>query len=92
MSEHHFVITFDSVKKKWSWNVDTETSAFPEGTIYLNNKWVRSGTLDQDGETYNLDELASDVLGSVIQLMNTMYENEKPVLQDKVVSEMDGVS
>ena len=90
MSEHHFIVKFDSVNKKWSWDVDTEVSAFPEGTIYLNNKWERSGDITET-DIYNLDELASDVLGGAIQLMNTMFM-DKPVVEDKIVKEMDGVS
>jgi hypothetical protein len=94
MSEHHFVVKFDSVKKNWSWDIDTEVSAFPEGTIYLNNKWERSGNImDTDEKTYNLDELASGVLSSAIKLMNTMYQDfDKPVVENKIVKEMDGVS
>ena len=83
MSQHHFIIQFDSnadTEDKFSWAVEVEQGAFPDGAIYLpdSERWVRSSTntLDVDiAEASVLDNFASETIGSVINLLNNMYKN-----------------
>jgi hypothetical protein len=71
MSDHYFVVKYNDVTG-WEWDVETESAHFPEGTLYIDGKWVRSGDLfggDQH-KLYDIDEQASEQLGRAMDIMN----------------------
>lgn len=96
MSQHHFVVKFDIETRKWSWDTDTESAVFNDGTILLGDEWVKSGNIiDTHPNVYNLDEVCSTVLASALDIMNTSLkrnETEHLFFDKKQVTEMDGVS
>ena len=69
MSEHHFLINYDTKTSEWGWSVETEMSHFQEGTIWLDDeqKWVKN-KYSKDIQT--LDDNLADELGSAIHLLN----------------------
>ena len=96
MSEHHFVVKFDTDTRTWSWDVDAE-EVFTNGTIYLNNgEWISSGkAITKYPTVYDLDEVCGTVLSSALDLMNSSLKRNEvsiPQLEKKIVTEMDGVS
>lgn len=95
MSEHHFVVKFDTDTRTWSWDTETESAVFNDGTIYLDGDWVHSGdVMEKYPNVYDLDEVCSTVLSSALELMNQSLSrhNVIPQLEKKIVTEMDGVS
>lgn len=79
MSQHHFIIQFDSKEGEFSWAVETEQAVFPDGAIYLpeSERWVRSNINNLDSETETasvIDNTASETIGHVVNLLNTMYK------------------
>jgi hypothetical protein len=55
MSQHHFLIKYDTSNKEWSWDIETEMTLLPD-SIYLpeEDKWVKPNynkrieTMDND--------------------------------------------
>lgn len=105
--EHHFVVKFNAETRTWSWDTDTEDAVFNEGTIYINETWLRSGNIiESHPHIYQLDEICSKVLVNALDIMNmTLKETELfksvPPIENKIkyhiggkpqVTEMDGVS
>lgn len=70
MSVHHFVIKFDTEKKMWEWDTDTESIRF-QGCIYLSelDKWVNSAYSE---EVYDSDNAISEELGRAIFYLNKL--------------------
>jgi len=71
-TEHYFVVRYTE-GEGWSWDTDTESANFPDGTIYYPdlNKWEKSGSIyNSDELTYERDETASQQLGQAIRVMN----------------------
>lgn len=66
---HHFIVKY--VKGEgWSWDIETESAQFSEGTIYINGEgWKRSGNLF-DSPIYDADEEASSALCQALRIMN----------------------
>lgn len=70
MSQHHFIITYDS-DKGWEWDLEAENARFPEGTTYINGQWYPPYKLMNDQSyIYSRDEKAAQLLGEYLQLMN----------------------
>lgn len=41
MAIYHYVVEYDTEKKRWSWSADTENARFGEETIYDKNmEWI----------------------------------------------------
>ena len=72
-SVHHFIVTYTPATKRWNWDVEAESGAFPNGGVYLpdSDRWVNSSHTEH---IRDLDELASEQLGASIKIMN---ENPK---------------
>jgi hypothetical protein len=73
MSEHHFVIKFNTNNGRFDWDSDTESARFPEGAIYLSevNKWVDSSYNDSLNQ---IDTKAGEALSQTLNVLNLMYE------------------
>lgn len=70
MSQHHFIIAYDS-DKGWEWDRGSEQARFPEGTTYINGQWYPLHKLMNDQSyIYFRDEKAAQLLGEYLQLMN----------------------
>jgi len=71
MSEHHFVIKYNSTTKEWEWDYDTEVSSFDGKAIFLEDKgeWVSSAHTD---ELSALDSELCDKLGYAIFGLNNL--------------------
>lgn len=69
MSQHHFVLQYDTKTSEWIWDTDTEESNF-KGCIYLDDLdvWTNSS---YSTEIYDMDNSLSDDLGKAINYLNT---------------------
>jgi hypothetical protein len=63
MSQHHFVIEYDSKTSDWSWDIETEMAVFPNGAVYDEGEWVRPS---HTPEITLIDNDISDTVGSII--------------------------
>ena len=72
MSNHHFVVMFDSETKKWIWDTETETAKFPDGTIWdeVKKEWYR-GYLG-DGGYDPVDEQITEYFPQVIETLDSL--------------------
>lgn len=70
MAQHNFIIEYDTVSSKWSWNTDTEQALMGGRTIYVPevDEWVRPihNTL-----LTTIDNELSEQVGSAINYLNT---------------------
>lgn len=67
MSQHHFIIQYDTHSKEWAWDIESEQARFTEGSIYADEKWV-GNTYTESIQSID-NELAED-LGLVINQLN----------------------
>lgn len=79
MSQHHYIIQFDTDTRKWTWDWDSEDTRFPDGTIYLpefDNKWTDLSDLDPQLNQVlgKVDESASKAVVGFISLLNSLME------------------
>jgi hypothetical protein len=74
MSEHHFLINYDTNTSEWGWSVETEIAHFQDGTIWLDDekKWVKNN-YRKDIQT--LDDNLADDIGSAINRLNKKEGN-----------------
>jgi hypothetical protein len=81
MSQHHFIIKFDSTTGEWSQDVESELARFDGETIYLptDNRWVKPTTNKladvQTVASSVIDRTATEVISNAVNLLNTMYAN-----------------
>lgn len=70
MTQHHFVIAYDTETKLWSWDTDQEELRFDDGTIYnqATEEWS-SGYLG-DGKYDESDSDLATILQTNIRAMN----------------------
>ena len=40
MAIHHYLVEYDTDKKRWDWSATTEQARFGEQTIYADENWV----------------------------------------------------
>lgn len=82
MSQHHFIIKYDTNTERWTWDTDQEERRFKGGSILLpDGSWVNSS----DSPVINeIDESASNVLNAMLGLANHLSSNS---LDMKVVGE-----
>lgn len=75
MSQHHFIIKYDTEKKEWEWDVETEHARFPDGTIYDDeNGW------NEVGKVYaTLDNEACEELSKAVFYLNKLGDNRERV-------------
>lgn len=66
--EYHYVIKWDE-EGGWQIDPDTESSNFPEGTIYDSEEGWQFGYLG-DGEFNGKEEELSENLSSALELLN----------------------
>jgi hypothetical protein len=66
--EYHYVIKWDE-ESGWQIDADTESSNFPEGTIYDSEEGWQFGYLG-DGEFNGKEEELSETLSSALELLN----------------------
>ena len=67
MSQHHFIIHYNTDSKEWVWDIESEQARFTEGSIYADEKWV--------GNTYtepiqSIDNVLAEDLGLIINQLN----------------------
>ena len=72
MTQHSFVVTYDTETKKWDWDVDTEMTRFDTGTIWDGKDWHRSGDNPKLGE---MDTDIGENLWRGLRFMNWHEEN-----------------
>lgn len=80
MSQHHFIIQFDSVTGEWSHDFDSEVARFSDGQIWVESveAWVKANTnsnLPVVETVSKVDEVASEVISNVINVLNIMYKS-----------------
>lgn len=70
MKQHHFVISYDTETKLWSWDVDQEELRFDDGTIYNKETGEWSSGYLGDGQYEEQDGELSSILQTNIRAMN----------------------
>ena len=72
MSNHHFVVMFDSETKEWIWDTETETAKFPDGTIWdeVKKEWYR-GYMG-DGGYDPVDEKITQYFPQIIHTLDNL--------------------
>jgi len=73
MSNHHFIVMFDSETKTWEWDAETESARFPDGTIWdeVKQEWY-SGYLG-DGGYDPIDDKISEYFPKVIETLDRLH-------------------
>ena len=67
MSQHHFLIQYDTDTSSWEWDVETELAVMDGRTIYSQEEWIRP----QDNKRLQtLDNEICEQLGSALATMN----------------------
>ena len=69
MTNHHFIIKYDSKTKEWDWDVETENAVFPDGAIYYNEKFIKPL---YNPSVENLDNELSDKVGYAVRKLNQL--------------------
>lgn len=69
MSEHHFLIKYDTKSNAWDWSVETEMAHFPNGTIWLEDKelWTKN---NYNKALQDIDDNLAESLGLAIHGLN----------------------
>lgn len=78
MSQHHFVIKFDTNNTDQPFSLDNSSEVrFYRGSIYLpeNEEWVKTWT-DGNKQLHAINEGAITALESALTILNTMYKRE----------------
>lgn len=70
MTQHHFVIAYDTETKLWSWDTDQEELRFDDGTIYNEQTKEWSSGYLGDGEYDESDSDLATILQTNIRAMN----------------------
>lgn len=67
---HHFIVSYNTARKEWELDAESEEVKFPNGTIYDydNDEWHRD--YDGDGEFYPEAERLTEKIGEVINQLN----------------------
>lgn len=68
--KHYFIISFDAKDNTWEWDTEQEEVAFPEGTVYDEDKEEWTIAYLGDGEYIDNEDELSEQLGTHIRLMN----------------------
>ena len=73
-TKHHFVLTFDAKTKEWSWDTETETVKFPDGTIWdeVKQEWYR-GYMG-DGGYDPVDEVIAEYFPHAVDALNMLQK------------------
>jgi hypothetical protein len=76
MSQHHFVVMYDTETKQWDWFQELEEGAFPSGGVYSTElqEWLKPSASEH---LMDMDTKASEQLGLGIRFLN--YCEDKDV-------------
>lgn len=67
MTEHHWVVCYNTETGEWSHEADVESAHFDEGTVFDGVKWK---TYNQRPEVEQLDEALLTKLNTKLQELN----------------------
>jgi len=75
VSQHHFLIRYDSETKLWEWDIDTEMSVLPQ-SVYLpeSNTWVKP---THSKRVEELDNNLCDRVGFGLNYLNTKQQKKE---------------
>jgi hypothetical protein len=68
--KHYFIISFDAKDNSWEWDTEQEEVAFPDGTVWDEDKEEWTIAYLGDGEYIDNEDELSEQLGTHIRLMN----------------------
>ena len=68
--KHYFIISFDAKDNTWEWDTEQEEVAFPDGTVYDEDKEEWTIAYLGDGEYIDNEDELSEQLGKHLRLMN----------------------
>ena len=68
--KHYFIISFDAKDNSWEWDTAQEEVAFPDGTVWDEDKEEWTIAYLGDGEYIDNEDELSEQLGTHIRLMN----------------------
>lgn len=79
MSIYHYVVEYDTDKKRWDWSADTENARFGEATVYDKNMgWLSY----ENTNVKSMDEQLNKRLHLGIKFLNyydERYPNERMI-------------
>ena len=80
MSQHRFILKFDSTAGEWSHDVESELLRFDGKTIYhpKEDRWVAPNTNSDEVLVYAssiIDKTSTLLMSQLVTLLNTMYAN-----------------
>jgi len=78
MSQHHFIVQFDSDTGEFTWDTEVEENLFKYGAIYLPevDEWTKPNTNSTDEAIRKasiIDNTVTNLIGNLTTLLNTVY-------------------